>query len=160
MAASQGDLFAYAELFPVRTRLDTPRALDLSLRVKTALSRALKECPDSAPIVAAKITELTGREMTADMLYAYTAASKPEHDMGIARFVAFVRATGAVWLWDELLRDDGLFVLQEREALLAQTGLLEQEQARIAARLRELKSELQRDPVKVRRTRETSGGRS
>jgi hypothetical protein len=98
--------------------------------------------------------------MTADMLYAYTAASKPEHDMGIARFVAFVRATGAVWLWDELLRDDGLFVLQEREALLAQTGLLEQEQARIAARLRELKSELQRDPVKVRRTRETSGGRS
>jgi hypothetical protein len=145
----QGDFFAHAELFPVRRPLETARPVDLSLRIKTAMGRALKECPDSATIVAARIAEMTGREITADGLYAYTAASKPDHDMGILRFVAFVRATQAPWLWDELVRDDGLMVLQEREALFAQAGLLRQEQARISSKLKEIERDLAADPVVV-----------
>lgn len=153
----QGDLFASVELFPVRRPLDTLRPVDLSLRIKTAMGRALKECDDSATIVAARIAEMTGREITADGLYAYTAASKPEHDMGITRFVAFVRATGAPWLWDELVRDDGLMVLQQREALFAQAGLLRQEAARIADRIKRIDAELKAEPVVVAQRR---GGRS
>lgn len=153
----QGDLFATAELFPVRRPIDALRPVDLSLRIKTAMGRALKECPDSAAIVAARIAEMTGREITADGLYAYTAASKPEHDMGIVRFVAFVRATAAPWLWDELVRDDGLMVLQEREALFAQAGLLRQEAARIADKIRQIDAELKAEPVVVTTRR---GGRS
>lgn len=153
----QGDLFATAELFPVRRPIDALRPVDLSLRIKTAMGRALKECPDSAAIVAARIAEMTGREITADGLYAYTAASKPEHDMGIVRFVAFVRATAAPWLWDELVRDDGLMVLAEREALFAQAGLLRQEAARIADKIRQIDAELKAEPVVVATRR---GGRS
>lgn len=152
----QGDLFAHAELFPVRRPLDNARPIDLSLRIKTAMGRALKESPDSAAIIAARITEMTGRELSADALYTYTAPTKPEHDMGIARFVAFVRATGAFWLWDELVHDDGLVVLQEREALLAQAGLLSQEKARITDKLRDIARELKSEPVIVASRR---GGR-
>ena len=152
----QGEFFAADEMFPVRAPLAAFRPVDLSLRIKMAMSRALKDCDDSAGIVAARITEMTGREITADGLYAYTAASKPEHDMGIVRFVAFVRATGATWLWDELLSDDGLMVLQGREALLAQSGLLEQEAGRIAKKWREVKQKLQVEPVVVTRR---NGGR-
>ena len=105
---AQDDLFDYADLYPVRAPQEALRPVDLSLRIKTAMGRALKECPDSATIVAAKMSEWTGRPITADALYAYTAPSKPDHDMGIMRFVAFVRATGATWLWGVLLADDGL----------------------------------------------------
>lgn len=148
---NQADLFEAGEdLFPVR-RPAAPgtRPVDLSLRIKTAMGQALKECADSATIVAARIAELTGRELTADALYAYTAPSKPEHDIGIVRFVAFVRATEAYWLWDELVRDDGLTVLQGREAKLAQLGALAQEKQRVARREREIQRELQANPVCV-----------
>lgn len=150
-ADGQGDLFASVDLFPVRRPIDALRPVDLSLRIKTAMGRALKECPDSAAIVAARMSEMTGREISADALYAYTAPSKPDHDMGVTRFVAFVRATGALWLWDELVRDDGLMVLQEREALFAQAGLLRAEQARIGQKLKDIERDLAADPVVLRR---------
>ncbi len=148
---SQGDLFASVDLFPVRRPVDALRPVDLSLRIKTAMGRALKECPDSAAIVAARMSEMTGREISADALYAYTAPSKPDHDMGVVRFVAFVRATGALWLWDELVRDDGLMVLQEREALFAQAGLLRAEQARITQKLKDIERSIAVEPVVLRR---------
>jgi len=146
----QPDLFAPAGLFPVRRPGGGARPVDLSLRVKTAMGRALKECPDSAAIVAARIAELTGRPLSEDALYAYTAPSKPDHDIGIVRFVAFVRATGATWLWDELLAEDGLLVLEGREARLAERGHLEQERRRLEKQIRLLDRELSVEPVQVK----------
>jgi hypothetical protein len=146
----QGNLFdAAAELYPVRMPEAILRPVDLSLRIKTAMGRALKECPDSAPIIAARMSELTGRDITVDALYAYTAPSKPDHDIGIIRFIAFVRATGATWLWNLLVEEDGLIVLAGREAHLAQLGLMQQEHDRLSDSIRQLKRELGERPVKV-----------
>ena len=153
---SEGDLFAYAELYPVRAPVEVLQPIDLSLRIKTAMGRALKECPDPASIVAARMTELTGRTITVDALYAYTAASKPDHDMGLIRFVAFVRATGATWLWSVLVEDDGLLVMEGREARLAQLGLMSQEHERLGDALRQLRRELRTSPVKVATCRRSS----
>lgn len=154
----QGDLFAPGnELFPVRQPAEAVRAVDLSLRIKTGMSRALKECPDSAAVIAARIAEMTGRELTADALYTFTAASKPEHDMGLTRFVAFVRATGAFWLWDLLVEDDGLVVLQGREAKLAQLGHLRQTRQQIDDELRSLEREIREEPVVVVRRSQAQG---
>lgn len=74
--AGQTDLFAGvdpSQLFPVRRASDNCRPLDVSLRIKTALGRALKECPDSANVIAARMSDILGREQSVDMLYAYTA---------------------------------------------------------------------------------------
>jgi hypothetical protein len=147
-SAAIGDLFARPdELYPVRRQETGTRPLDLSLRIKTAMGQALKECPEPAEVVAARITAMTGREITADALYAYTAASKPDHDMGIVRFVAFVRATGAAWLFDELVRDDGLIVMEGREAHFARLGFMRQQEARLRADIRTLERDLQDRPV-------------
>ncbi len=80
---SQPDLFGQAELFPVRM----PEAISgrstcppRSRRRWAGRSRSVRT---RAAIVAARMSEMTGREITVDALYAYTAASKPEHDMGI-----------------------------------------------------------------------------
>jgi hypothetical protein len=147
-AMSQGELFALAGLYPVRLPVEKHRPLDLNLRIKTLLGQALRECADSAAVIAARMTEL-GCEITADALYAYTAPSKPDHDIGIARLKAFVRATGATWFWGALLEDDGLVVLEGREAHFAQLGAMEQEQARLATEIRRMKRNLDRQPVEV-----------
>ena len=143
---TQGDLFT--SLFPVRHRA-APRPLDLSLRVKTALGQALKETPDSATVVAARMSEIAGVEITADALYAYTAPSKPDHQISLLRFVAFVRATGALWLWDTLVEDEGLIVMEGREAHLAHLGALEQERQRLEGQIDDLKRDLAAQPVEV-----------
>lgn len=149
----QGDLFAHAELYPVRAPEGQLRSGDLSLRIKTAMGRALKECPKSAFQIAAEIAEMTGRDLTTDALYAYTAPSKPEHEIGITRFFAFVRVTGANWLIDVLVEDLGLTVLEGREAHFAQRGLLEQQRRQLDEQIRLLDRELKDAPVSVVRRR-------
>lgn len=161
----QPSLFGAGEVFPVRRPAERYRPLDLSLRIKTALSQALKECPDSAAVIAARMSELLGREQSVDMLYAYTAASKPEHDIGISRLVAFIRATGARWIYDIIVEDDGLLVIEGRESKLAQLGLMQQEAARLQEQVRILQRELRDAPVdhgaagSVRRGRTAGGAR-
>jgi hypothetical protein len=144
----QGDLFASGEMFPVRRPVETTRPVDV-LRIKMAMGEALKAHPDSAEIVAAKISAMTGRPLTTFALYSYTAPSRDDHDMGLSRFVAFVRVTGAYWLWDLLVEDDGLTVLQGREAKLAQLGHLQQQKQQIDDAVRELKHELDVEPVEI-----------
>jgi hypothetical protein len=51
--------------------------------------------------------------------------------MGITRFIAFVRVTGAFWLWDELVRGDGLVVMEGEEAHFANLGFMQQERNRL-----------------------------
>ena len=146
----QGDLFATAGLFPVRRPDQGAQNLDVKqLRMRAAMTQAITESGQSRDVVAARIAELTGRPLTKDALYTYTAGSKPEHDISLMRFVALVRVTGATWLVDELFGDLGLTVLEGREARLAQLGHLEQEEQRLAKAKRALRRELQLDPVEV-----------
>lgn len=148
---AQGELFVDGPqvLYEVRRPVAGARPVDLGLKIKSALGDALKRSPDSAPVIAARIAELTGRDLTVDMLYAYTAASKPEHQIKLVDFVAFIRATGQTWLWDVVVEDDGLVVLEGREAKLAQAGFLQQQKARIDEQLDALTDELSADPILV-----------
>jgi len=58
-----------------------------------------------------------------------------------------VRATGAVWLWDLVVSDDGLTMLEGDEARLAEIARLQQEQRERAAELKALLAV----PVNIRR---------
>lgn len=149
---SQGDLFGGPDLFPVRRPTEGRQPVDLglrSLRMKGLMSEALDAYPESREIVAAKIVEMTGRPLTKFALDKYTQPSAEDHDIGLIRFVALVRVTGAFWLWDELVADDGLVVLQGREAKLAELGHLHQEHQRLGNQLKTLKRELDAAPVDV-----------
>jgi hypothetical protein len=151
---TQAELFASAaEVYPVRRPVERVRPLDLSLRIKSQMGEALKACPDNASVIAARMSEITGRTITVDALYAYTAASKPEHEISLLRFVAFVRATNATWLWDVLVEDDGLVVMEGREARLAQLGYLRQQREQINESIRAVEGDLKAAPVSVRQRR-------
>jgi hypothetical protein len=142
----QGEFFPDA-LFPVRVRGARMQSADFSLRLKSALGDALKACPDKAAVVAANIADMTGAELSADALYAYTAPSKPDHQISVIRFKAFVRATDARWLYDVLVEDEGLVVIAGEDAPFAQLGALRQRRAQIDDLIRALERSLKARPA-------------
>lgn len=78
--------------------------------------------------VAARISELVGREVTASMLYNWTAESHSENNFPLKLLPAFVIATGRQRRTFECLsRRSGLFALPGPEALRAEIGQLEEQ---------------------------------
>lgn len=122
-----GDLFSVERLFPVQRTVAMPRALDMKRQVSRSMGQALRECGKTAGVIAAEMSELLGEDdiVTTAQLYAYTSEARVSHTISIVRWVAFVRATGCIWLWDDLLHDEGLTVLQGEDALHAQASLAE-----------------------------------
>lgn len=144
---SQLDFFR-EPVYPVREQ--TPINIDrFRTNLKRAMARALRESPYERSIVAARMAQILGLpSISKATIDAYTAESKTV-DISVPRFKAFVRATGANWLWDEVVKDDGLLLLEGEEAMLA-------EEARIRQEIKRLNSELRvmlRKPVEVKRGR-------
>ncbi|MCT7667651.1 hypothetical protein [Shinella kummerowiae] len=146
---SQLDFFS-KPLFPVRSaavRIDIDRYRS---KMKRAMARAIRECPYDRPTIAARMAQYLGLpSISKAMLDAYTAESKEGHDITLPRFAAFVQATGAMWLWDEAVSDQGATLLVGDEARLAEIARLQQEQEAIKDQLRSLRS----TPVNIRRAR-------
>ncbi len=123
----QGDLFAAQTMFPVRAPNDLPRALDFNRRVANAMSEAIRKCGKSRETIAVEMTQILGYEdttVTVAQLNAYTSAARETHTISLVRWIAFVRATGVSWLWDVVLGDEGLTILEGAEARFAQAALL------------------------------------
>lgn len=149
---SQMDFFrdpVFEARYPVeRIDLDRFRA-----RLKRDMARAIRECPYDRSVIAARMAHYLGlTSVSKGALDAYTAESKTGHDVSLVRFKAFVRATGAVWLWDTVVSEDGLTLLQGDEARLAEIARLQQEQKVISDHIKLLKSK----PVTI----QPRGGRS
>ncbi|OKP69604.1 hypothetical protein BTE77_27820 [Ensifer adhaerens] len=146
---TQLDLFL-EPVFPVRIAADRIDIDRYRAKVKRAMARAIRECPFDRPTVAARMAQYLGLpDIRKSTLDAYTAESKSGHDITLPRFAAFVHATGAFWLWDEVASDQGVTVLIGDEARWAETARLQQEQERIKAQLRALRSR----PVSLKRVR-------
>ena len=142
--------FFQAPIFPVRSAV---AKIDLSRfrsKLKRAMARAIRECPFDRAEVAARMALYLGvPSISKGVLDTYTAESKEGHDISLVRFKAFVRATGAVWLWDELVSDDGLTLLEGEEVRLAEIGYWQQEIELAKAKYKALKAA----HVQVRRGR-------
>ncbi|OLL54184.1 hypothetical protein KAE70_03135 [Bartonella henselae] len=116
-------------------------------RIKRAMARALRECRYERSEIAERMAHYLGIGcLSKASLDAYVAESK-QVDISLPRFKAFVRATGAFWLWDEVVSEDGLLLLQGDEARLAELARLQQEQREIAARLKAMRA----TPVQIKR---------
>ena len=142
----QLDLFK-KPVFEARIK-DGPVDLDrFRARIKRAMSRAIRESGFDRRTVALRMANHLGLErLSKTTLDAYTAESKETHDISLVRFAAFVRATNAPWLWDLILSQDGLTILEGEEPRLAEIARLEQERQGINAELRKLRAR----PVQVR----------
>lgn len=149
MKRSPGQLDFFREpVYPVREQ--TPINIErFRANLKRAMARALRESPYERSIVAARMAQILGLpSISKATIDAYTAESKTV-DISVPRFKAFVRATGANWLWDEVVKDDGLLLLEGEEAMLAEEARLRQEIKRLNSELRVML----RKPVEVKRGR-------
>ncbi len=144
---TQGDLF-HEPVYPSRVATTDIDVTGFRSKLKRAMSRALQDCPFDRHEVATRMARALGQDtFSKATLDAYTAESKETHDISLYRFKAFVRATGANWLWDLVVSDDGLTMLVGDEARLAEIARMEQERADLDQRLRSLKA----TPVRILR---------
>ncbi|CAN5612927.1 hypothetical protein BH10PSE5_BH10PSE5_01570 [soil metagenome] len=150
-----GDLFG-ATFYPVRSPAQLPKSLDQKRDIAVAMGEAMRQCGKGAHIIAAEMSELLGDDdvVTKSQLYAYTAESRTSHTISIVRFKAFVRATGASWLWDWLLKDEGFIVLEGEEAHLANATLLEKQAQELMAQ-----AKVHRSAAPVKANFRKQGGR-
>jgi hypothetical protein len=109
-------------------------SLDIDSELRAAISEDLKVACDGAGRgisrfeVAARMSELTGREVTASMLYNWTAESHSENNFPLKLLPAFLIATGRQRRTFEFLsRRAGLFALPGPEALRAEIGQIEEQ---------------------------------
>ena len=142
----QNDLFN-KPVFESRQRVEKLDLDRFRSRMKRGMSLALTECDLERREVAKIISAMPGAgTMSKAMLDAYTSEAK-SNDISLVRFKAFIRATGAIQLWDQVVSDEGLIVLQGDEARLAEIARLQQEQKKIGKVLRELRMV----PVNIKR---------
>ena len=116
-------------------------------KIKRAMSKAIRDSKFSRQEIALRMAQHLGVErLSKTTIDAYTAESKEGHDISLVRFKAFVRATDAPWLWDLILSQDGLTILEGEEPRLAEIARLEQERKSINNELRKLRAR----PVQVK----------
>lgn len=146
---AQLDLFVEA-VYPVRQAVEQVDMDRFRSRLKREMAKAIRQCPFDRQTIADRMAHyLSIAGVSKGSLDAYTAESKTGHDISLIRFKAFVRATGAAWLWDVVVSDDGLLLLEGDEARLAEIARIQQERRALAAELKALQS----IPVNVRRRR-------
>ncbi|MGM5088033.1 hypothetical protein ACD589_15215 [Rhizobium sp. 814_E9_N1_1] len=144
--------FFLEPLFPVRHAVVTIDIERFRSKLKRAMAQAIRECPHSREVVAARMAQYLGLpNLSKTTLDAYTAESKNTHDISLVRFKAFIRATGALWLWDLIVSEDGLTMLEGDEARLAEIARLQQEQKALAVELKALRS----TPIIIKRRART-----
>lgn len=102
-------------------------SFDIDSQFRAAISEALKQCSLSRWQVAARMSELTGCEITKAMLDSWTAESKEGHRFPAIFLPAFCEATGCSEPLKLLGRLVGVFILPGPEALRAEIQKIEEE---------------------------------
>ena len=102
-------------------------SLDIDSELRAAISFDIKGCPFSRYQIAAKMSELTGQEITESMLYNWTAEAHDRHRFPAQFLPAFVIATGGRRAFECLSRRSGLFALPGPEALRSEIQRLDEQ---------------------------------
>lgn len=102
-------------------------SLDIDRQFREAVSLDLKGCTLSRYGVAARMSELTGQEISKAMLDAWTAESKENHRFPAIFLPAFCSATGQSGAMQLVGRASGSFLLPGSDALRAEIRRIDEE---------------------------------
>lgn len=112
-------------------------SLDIDTELRAAVSEDIKHAKDqtgrelSRHQIAARMSELTGQEITASMLYNWTAEAHERHRFPCQFLPAFINSTGQRRAFEVLSRKSGLFALPGPEALRAEIQRLDEDLKKI-----------------------------
>lgn len=101
-------------------------SLNIANRLREKLSRGLKECRYSRYEVASRMSEALGVEVTKSQLDSWTAESKEGHRFPAEYLPAFCAVTGYKQPLRMMAELVGCYVLESKEALLAELGRIDQ----------------------------------
>ena len=126
---NQLSIFDYINNQKAAELVAAPKAgsLQIDIEMREVVSDILKGCPLSRYQVVAKMSELTGEDITKSMLDTWTAESKENHRFPAKYVPAFSMATNNSQLLVYLCRKAGLFVMPDTEALRAEIRHLEED---------------------------------
>jgi hypothetical protein len=122
----------------------TGGSLDYDTELRHVLSDALKRTPASRYEVAARMSELTGTQITKEMLDAWTAESKTPWRFPFQFAAAFEAACETTCLQELLGRKRGSRILVGEDALLAEWGRVQRAKDEIISRERALRKQIGR----------------
>lgn len=123
----------------------TGGSLDMDTQIRHTLSDMLKQCPKDRYQVAAEVSKLVGREVSKNMLDAYTAESRTEYNLPLQYVVAVEVVTESYALTNLIAsRRGGKFLVGE-DALLAELGKIQREKTALSDRESRLKQFLARN---------------
>lgn len=137
------DLFPHERLYPVQVTKELGSAIEFNGWLSRTMAQAVKEAALSGvdrDEITRRMSASLGIPVSKGLLDKYTSQASATHTISLVRFVAFVRATGCVWLWKSLLAHEGLTILEGEEALLAQAALAEKAADHLRKQARELKA--------------------
>lgn len=137
--------FATADLFEIpQAPLPSGGSLNFDAQLRHALSDALKQCKKDRYHVAADMSRLLGREVSKNMLDAYTAESRDAYNFPLNYVAAFEVATETFTLTQLLAAQRGCKLLVGEDALLAELGKIERTEHELRERKSALKAYLGR----------------
>ncbi|ODN71211.1 hypothetical protein [Methylobrevis pamukkalensis] len=113
-------------------------SLDLAAELCATLSQAIKDCPLSRAEIAARMSDLTGKPVSEDMLNQWTAKSATAWRFPFEFAPAFEVATASQVLQLLLARHRGTVVMTKREGRDAEIGRAQRELKEKQAQLRRL----------------------
>jgi hypothetical protein len=130
-----GDLFSgIPQAHPM-----TPGAWNFRREIAVVMGDAIKECSKDRWQIAADMSRLLGREVSANTLDKYTSEASEDHIPNLETAIAFDAATGQTALVSLFASKLGCRVLPGKDSLLAELGRLEQMKGNIAKQEKAIK---------------------
>lgn len=124
-------------------------SFDIDGRLRRSLSEAIRDSGRSRAEIAAVMTDLVygeaEGEITKAQIDSWCAPSRGDWNFPVKYLPAFVQATGAIWLLDELAALVGCKVLAGEQALLAELGAILLHERRLKARRDEIEQSVPAD---------------
>jgi hypothetical protein len=124
---NQSSLFDILKNYQEENTTRQAGSFDIDRQFRESISQALKNCPLSRWQVAARMSELTGQEITKAMLDSWTAESKEAHRFPATYLPAFCEAVGCSDPLRILGKLVGVFVMPGPEALRAEIQRIEED---------------------------------
>lgn len=133
-----GDLFAG---IPTAHPMN-PGAWRFRGEIAHAIGESIKGCSKDVYAIAAEMSRLLGREVTANTLYKYSSEASEEHIPNFETAIAFDAATGQLALASLFAGKLGCKVMPGKDSLFAELGRLETMKGDIARQEKAIKKML------------------
>lgn len=151
--SNQLSLFEIIRRLSKEAKTETTKAgaFNIDVRLRHLISDAIKNSPLSRDLIAGKMSELLGVEISKSQLDSWSAESKENHRFPFAYSAAFCEATANIEILLLVVEMTGCYLLKGEDALLTELGRIEKQKEEIAKKEKLIRQTLAELGVKEER---------